>query len=267
MNLINLSRFLAICCSCWATPLFASQLWGVTVGNSTSINLHPIESATGVVLATKSIGANLTFANVDDLASDPARQPSVVWAIRSSIAGNELIAVNPFQGQLLSLTVLNAPTPILSIAIDPTDGAFYGASSNFLYRIAPETGAATLVGATAMPVHKALGFDLQGNLFGVSHENILVNVNKATAATAAVATFSLYRMEDIAVRPEDGVMFGLGYAPYSLYQMDKGTAQVVEVGPSLGRPGGLAFTAVPEPAAAALCLLAVLGILAARRAT
>ena len=53
---------------------------------------------------------------------------------------------------------------------------------------------------------------------------------------------------DIAVRPEDGVMFGLGFGAgpahdYSLYQINLTTGAVTDIGPSIGRPGGLAFTA------------------------
>jgi hypothetical protein len=265
MSLATTARVFTFLFCCSATPLFASQLWGVVLGNSTSVVLHPIDPATGMVGQTKSIGMGLNFANVDDLASDPARQPSVVWVIRSSLAGNELIAVDPFQEQLLSVTLLNAPAPIVSLAIDPTDGVFYGATTGALYRIAPDTGATALIGATAMPVDKALGFDNQGNLYGIANNVNLVSVNKTTGATSLIAPLNLGRMEDIAARPEDGVMFGLGFG-YSLYRINVGTGQLLEVGPSLSRPGGLAFTAVLEPTASFLCLAAVSSFIIGRRA-
>jgi hypothetical protein len=224
-----------------ARPLSASNLWGIYVGNNTSILLNELDPATGAIYSTLPIGEGLAFTNVDDLASDPLRQPRVVWAIRNSINGNELIAVDPFDKKLLSLTVLDAPTPIDSLAIDPTDGALYGASASALYRISTETGQTTLVGPTSMSVAKALGFDATGTLYGIANNNVLVSVNKQSAATTVVATLALGRMEDMAVRPEDGVMYGLGYA-YNLYQIDLATGALKTVGPSVIRPSGLAFT-------------------------
>jgi hypothetical protein len=56
-------------------------------------------------------------------------------------------------------------------------------------------------------------------------------------------------MEDIAVQPETGVMYGIGYGPnYSLNQINLTNGALVNLGPSLVRPDGLAFTDVPEPA-------------------
>lgn len=243
-----------------STPA-ASQLWGATGGLGTSIALRPIDAATGAFGAETTIGADLSRAAIYDLADDPARQPSVVWALRGSASGTELVAVDPFRRQLLSLIAVSAPAPILSLAIDPTDGAFYGASSSALYRIAPDTGAAALVGISASPVGKALGFDAAGGLYGISNENVLVSVNKSTGETTVVAALDVLRMEDLAVRPEDGVLFGLGYSSsYYLYQVDPVDAQVVEVGLTLGRSGGLAFTFVPEPSGAALAVIAAMAV-------
>lgn len=160
--------------------------------------------------------------------------------------------------------LLDVSSPIRSLAIDPTDGAFYGATTASLYRIAPDTGMTTLVGAVAMPVDKALGFNAQGNLFGIWNNNNLVSINKSTGATTLVSALNLWRMEDIAARPEDGVMFGLGFG-YSLYQINVDTGELIEIGPSLGRPGGIAFTLVPEPSAAVLGAMAACALLAVPR--
>jgi hypothetical protein len=160
---------------------------------------------------------------------------------------------------------MSTPQKISSLAIDPVTGDFYGASSTNLYRISPATGATTLVGGTVLPVGKALGFDVLGNLYGIANENQLVAVDKASGATSLIATLGVFRMEDIAVHPESGAMYGIGYGPdYSLYQINLTTGSLVNLGPSLVRPNGLAFAAVPEPSALVLAAMAVALITRAR---
>jgi hypothetical protein len=227
------------------SPLFGSQFWGVVVANGTSVVLNPIDVATGSVSDSSTSGSGLAFTPVLDLASDPIRHPNVVWAVRSSIVGNELIAVDPFEEELLSNKLLDAPSPITSLAMDPTSGHMFGASNAALYQISIGTGQTTLIGPTSSSVAKGLGFDLDGNLYGIGGENVLVTVNKSTAAINVIAPMNVNRMEDIAVRPEDGIMYGLGFA-YNLYQIDLATGALTTVGPSLSRPSGAALTSDPN---------------------
>ena len=82
-----------------------------------------------------------------------------------------------------------------------------------------------------------------------------------TVSPLVLAEFNV-KPADIAVRPEDGVMHGLGHSgipeyTYGLYRIDPSTAAVSHVGPSLGRPGGVAFTVVPEPTALSATLMMV----------
>lgn len=147
----------------------------------------------------------------------------------------------------------------MTLAIDPTSGEFFGTSDAALYRIAPGTGATTLVGTTSLPVGRGLGFDLRGNLYGIANLNQLVAIDKLTGDTSLRATLDVIRMEDIAARPEDGVMYGIGYGPdYSLYQIDVDTGDLVKLGDSLARPSGLSFAAIPEPSTLVLVIAAIL---------
>lgn len=230
----------------WATPLLASQLWGVDSASRGSIVLNQIDVTTGAVSSTATIGSVLLSTSVQDLTSDPIREPTVLWLIRNSAAGNELISVDPFQQQLLSLTIVHVTDQIHSLAIDPTSGVLYGGSGNSLYRITRSTGDATLVGAGSMAIDKGLGFDTAGNLFGVGGNNTLVAVSKSTGAMNAIGPFSVNSMEDIAARPESGVMYGLSAPTYDLNQINLATAALTKVGASLPRPSGMAFTAFPS---------------------
>jgi hypothetical protein len=61
-------------------------------------------------------------------------------------------------------------------------------------------------------------------------------------------------------------MYGIGYGPnYNLYQIDLTTGALVNLGPSVTRPNGLAFAAVPEPTAPTLSLLVMACCLLHRR--
>lgn len=237
-----------------ASPITAasgSQLWGTYSGSSSNIGLTLIDIATGAVAPVINIAA-VGSASVDDMASDPMRQPSVVWGVRNPLAGNQLVSIDPFSQQLLATTSINAPEAIRSLAIDPLTGAFYGASTANLYQINNQTGATTLVGPTALAIDRALGFDSLGNLFGVANSNVLVSVNKQSGVTSTIATMPLTRMEDMAFDPDSGIMYGLGFG-YSLYQINLTSGALTVVGPSLTRPAGMAFTDVPEPTTMLLC--------------
>jgi hypothetical protein len=241
----------------------ASALWA-----SNGASLTPINVANGAIGSAVSI--NGATAGWSDLAGANGLQGALVWGIGGFLTDTPLVAMDPLTKQVASSVTITpsftAAQTIRSLAIDPESGAFYGASPSGLYRIAPTTGAATLVGATALGVSMALGFDGAGNLYGVANQNQLVAVNKATGATSLVATLGVLRMEDIAVQPETGVMYGIGYGPdYSLYQISLTDGALVKLGPSLGRPNGLAFAAVPEPATIVLIAMGSWIVAACRR--
>jgi len=246
---------LATCSSNSSASALDPILWGSTG------RLTPLNIATGALGPSVTFDGSTLF-SATDLAGDAATQASVLWAVTFN---GQLTACSPLTGKVLSTKAIVSPETISTLAIDPTTGFFYGASLNNLYRIVPETGVATLVGATTQPVNKGLGFDTLGNLYGVGNENRLSAVNKTTGAASLIATLALYRVEDIAVHPQTGVMYGLGYGfspdSYSLYQINLADGALTRLGPSVIRPSGLAFTAVPEPAAALIATLGAIAVL------
>jgi hypothetical protein len=175
-----------------------------------------------------------------------------------------LIAVDPLQQEILLYALIDAPTVIESLAVNPVDGVMYGASNYALYSLNAFTGLSTLVGTTRFPLSKGLGFDNSGQLYGIEDANRLVRVSTTDASVTLVATFPLDRMEDIAARPEDGVMYGLGYGGYQLFTIDLNDGALTSVGRSLNRPSGLAFTNVPEPSCLVFLAMAT-GTLVCRR--
>jgi hypothetical protein len=243
----------------------ASSLWASGGG---TLSLSPINAANGTVGPAVSI--NGVTRVLTDLATASGSQGSLLWGLSGFFGDGPLVAIDPVTKQVVSSVAISPAfatgQAIQSLAIDPVDGEFYGATTTGLYRIAPATGTATLVGATALPVDKALGFDASGNLYGITNHDRLVAVNKATGATSQVAVLGVQEMEDIAVQPETGVMYGIGYGPdYSLYQINLNNGALVNLGPSLLRPNGLAFTVVPEPAALVLLAMGTCALAVPRR--
>jgi hypothetical protein len=249
-----------------AAPANASQLWGVYSGGAPFITLNAVNILTGAVSAGINITATGT-ASVDDMASDPIRDPSTIWAVRSPLAGNQLVGVNPFTQTITATVPVSVVASLIrSLAIDPTTGFFYGATTTNLYRIDKTSGATTLVGPTSLPVDRALGFDAQGNLYGISGSTNFVAVDKSNGATSVIKDLGL-QLDDLAADPATGTMYALGNgtAAYSLYKINVTSGALTTVGTSLPRPAGMAFTNAPEPATWTLAAIAIATILAARR--
>jgi len=266
--------FLLILCSASTlSALSSSTLWGSGVGGVLrgTLRVRRVDVATGGITPEILITGIGTRSGVLDFASDPIREPEVVWSLNyTRDFGSELLSFNPHLEQILSNVALDDNLDLQSLAIDPTTGQFYAASPTSLYQINPVTGGATQVGQTTFDVGKAIGFDLSGNLYGigiVDLQQVLVSINKVSVEAEVVGPIAA-RLEDMAARPEDGVMYGLGIGDaYTLYQIDLTTGSLKDIGPSLGRPGGLAFTGIPEPTTLALFVSAIVGLAFRHRKT
>jgi hypothetical protein len=154
-----------------------------------------------------------------------------------------------------------------SIAFDVVTSQLYGADNSILYRIDPDTAVVTSIGATGLQV-QALGFDLSGKLFGVGGNSVvLLTVNTSTGAATAIGMTGINEpqiaIRDLAVRPEDGVMFAASQTATnfrSLFQINSTTGLATTVAGPISGYGfvGLAFgPAVPEPST---LLLAAVGL-------
>ncbi|TWT89043.1 hypothetical protein Mal64_25340 [Pseudobythopirellula maris] len=243
----------------------ASQIWGTDFGSrGTSHSAKQVDHATGDVLRIVTVPGDVYVQAVRDLASDPARTPGVIWSVHTGfLAGNVLVEFDPNRAKQLSVVAIDADETILSLAIDPLTGRFYGASSLNLYEIQPTTGVAQAIGATQADVSIGLGFGLDGVLYGIDSLQRLMTVDTTSGATTLVAELTGGTLTDLAARPEDGVLYGLGTnsQSYSLFTIDPATAEATWVGQSVGRNSGIAFTGVPEPGAVAIAAVAAVGML------
>jgi hypothetical protein len=252
---------------CSVTPVFASSLWGANWGGylyGYPLDLFQIDRTTGGILSTFRISGSESRAGVLDFASDPIHASSVIWSLHNTMPnGYELLSYDPYAQSVLSRVHLDNSLELQALAIDPTTGVFYSTSTTALYRLNPATGQALLIGATTLAADGALGCDLNGHLFGVRGYGTgpvaLLSLNKSTGEATAIAEMAA-QPADIAVRPEDDVMYGLGYgndpnSTYSLYQINPQTAAITDLGPSVFRPAGLAFTNVPEPRTLAFSII------------
>ncbi|WP_442484327.1 DUF4394 domain-containing protein [Aeoliella sp. SH292] len=191
----------------------------------------------------------------------------MVWGVQltNRIEGEKsLVAMDPYREVVISSTKLIGGTTIETLALDPTDGTFYGASSTTLFTIDPVLGGVTPVGALSHDVSFGLAFDLAGNLYGTSPGGELVAVDKQLASSSLLG-LTTTPLVDLAARPEDGVMYGLGRNGI-LYKVDLQSGALTQVGASIFRGSSLAFSVVPEPSTCGLLAVGMLGLALRRMA-
>jgi hypothetical protein len=126
---------------------------------------------------------------------------------------------------------------ITSIAWDPVTHALYGNTTNGfggadqLYAINATTGAASLIGAIGGENVYALGFSQTGVLFGESDATSeLLSINTATGAGTDIGPTGLSGNYDLACRPGDDVLFGLGSGAFDLVTYSTGIGATTVVG-------------------------------------
>jgi hypothetical protein len=248
----------ALCALFSATPTCASTLYGSSFGGE-GPSLWSIDQNTGGATALYS-GTGMT-----DLASDWRPGSFRIWGIFGDRA---LLRIDPATGNQ-PLIGFTAP-PINALAFNVANGILYGVAGSSLYRIDPTTAATTLVGNTGYGSYTCMGADLGGNLFGVTMvDNNLVRINATTGVGQAIGPAGTAGISDLAVRPEDGVMFGVrnflagSTTPFSyhLLKIDTATAATTLVGDEqLNKTmSGLAFSpAVPEPSVLILAAMAAI---------
>ncbi|MCA9258571.1 MAG: hypothetical protein KDA61_05205 [Planctomycetales bacterium] len=234
-------------------PAAGFELVGTTGG--TSLSLCEIDKATGALESSfcDSIGLISPY----DLASNPRIDP-LVWAVTRDFFGDgkiELVGIDTQRKELASRTSIMIDEPLLTLAVDPT-GHFYATTATQLVRLDPISGDVTVIGDTMSSVENGLAFDSSGALYGIGGGRRLMRIDvESGAATLVGDVTDVFRIEDLAFDPDNDELYGIGYdGVYRLYTIDVATAEPQVVGPSLGRPSGLAFAAIPEPGTVVLGL-------------
>jgi hypothetical protein len=243
---------LALPANSHASGLFASTY---VAGSS---DLYMVNASTGAATLIGSIGQNI---------GDMTSTNSSLLGI--DLTNNALWTINPTTGAASGeLSISGTKGEITSIAWDPVTHALYGnTTSGFggddqLYRINQTTGAATLIGDLNSVDVYALGFSQTGVLLGESNASgELVSISTTTGAAADIGLTGIGSNYDLASRPGDNVVFGLGAQAFGLFTYNLTTGAATEVGP-YGvdvNLAGLAFlpagTAAPEPATWAMMMV------------
>jgi hypothetical protein len=249
------------------TETRASVLYGADFPGGA--NVYTMDQATGAANLIGNSGVE-----IGDMTSNPGA--GILWGV--DIGNATLRTFNPATGlptgAVTLLDAAGARVQIVSIAYDVVTNTLYGntavgfnAAADTLYTIDPLTGLVTQIGAINFTSVFALGFDQNGDLFGVADAtNELISIDTGTGAGTSIATLSVGLAFDIASRPEDDVMFLADSGTFSLYTLNTANGNLTLVGPYGGTPNivGLAFL-VPEPGAALIFLLGTGGLMLLRR--
>ncbi|HUI26706.1 MAG TPA: hypothetical protein VL403_11540 [Candidatus Kryptonia bacterium] len=147
-----------------------------------------------------------------------------------------LIEINPSTGALINsvgaIKVGTSNLKITDLACQPGTGTLFGLDSSDpsnLYTIDKATGAATLVGTTAIQ-RGGLGFAPDGRLFAVSIDSELAQLDPANAQTIGSILDTETCLDGFAIRPDDGAAFATACDGDELYRVDLATGNTDFVG-------------------------------------
>jgi hypothetical protein len=250
---------------------FASTLYGSTSGSEFT-SLYTVDQHSGHLTQFGPVAGFPTA----DLTSDWRPESFRIWG---TVLGHFLIRIDPVTGNQTNVGTFSV-FGVSQLAFDVTTGALYGADGNRLYRIDPDTAVSTFIGSTGSAAIGGLSFDLTGTLYGVTFpDSVLVKIDPATGNAQPIGSTGYYSVGDLAVRPEDGVMFGVGTPSFSapvvsnLVRVNTDTGATTIVGPLVTAPGsyvpmtGVAFSpAVPEPSPILLLAISI-AFFGSRRST
>jgi PEP-CTERM motif len=254
-------------------------------GQANSVNNGALVTLDQTNAAVSLVGTPSGVARITGLAFDPSGN-----LYGSTITGggfpppasidliSDLIRLNPATGALLQpavpITANGAPLGIAEITVQPGTGALFGVESpddglhqpGNLWKINPQTGAATLVGSTGK-FFNTIAFASNGTLyleaadfaFGPANPSLSVIDPNTGAILSSEPTDNYFGA--LAVRPTDNVIFGSTGDSAQLMTIDPANGAETLVGSTgLNYVGALAFSPVPEPGALALFGLGLVAI-------
>jgi hypothetical protein len=182
----------------------ASTLYGNALAGFSTF--YSVDQITGARTPIAPLGSGQ---GQEDLASDWRPESYRIWAVHNG----SLASVDPTNGSLTTIGAL--PANVRAIAYDVTTNELYGVGFGGLYKIDTATGAGTFIGTQPGDLgypSASLGSDAIGNLYAYRlSTNSIVNINKTTGTYQSLGPTgpSTIALNDLATRPEDGVMYGV----------------------------------------------------------
>ena len=252
----------------------APMLWGSDVGGNAMVQIDPV---TGFGTPIFPLGGLI----IADLAYDPNHD--VLYG--STTTGNSLYRINRVSGAITLIGHYPVGITLMhGLEYDPNNNVLFGitnqSGTRALYTIDVATAATTLVGTHGIQGLSDLAFDAANNVMyaseafdGTPHVEALRTIDLATGVTTLVGNFNGAGSTQLGV--------GLAYDPVqgmfatdnkasstiddTLYKINPATGQATLVGP-IGAQNVLGLTfVIPEPGAAGLVSILLVGAFRHRR--
>jgi tricorn protease-like protein len=231
-------------------------------GNDGS-TLYTVDSANGASTAVGNFGQGATYTLSFDAAG-------TLYGISNGFSDGTLVTIDKTTGHATTVGVATGISDLMAMAFAP-DGTLYAGSwsTNSLYVINKNTGAATLVGSLGFGGIMDLDFDSQGNLFALSDS--LFKVDLATGNGSLVTNLANSCLMGMAIDQQDRFL-ATDYCTNNtpLYQINTANGSLISLGNTgiASAMGGAIeddVANVPEPGSVALAGAAIAALLITRR--
>jgi hypothetical protein len=240
----------------------ASTIW-MTGGDGST--LYTVDSTNGASTVVGGFGQPSTYTLSFDSGGN-------LYGISNGYNDGTLVQIDKTTGQAVAVGVSTGIQNLMALAF-AADGTLYAGSwsSNSLYTINKNTGAATLVGSLGFNAIMDLDFDSQGNLYALSDS--LYQINMATGQGTLVTHLANSCLMGMAIDQQDHFLatnYCLNDTP--LYQINTADGSLTSLGntgiaQSMGGAIEVAAAGVPEPGTMSLIGAALAALLLTRRRT
>jgi hypothetical protein len=246
---------------------------GTVFGNAQPSNYVDIDLNSGAASNIRNIGIQY----MGGIAAQPVTGTLFGLTTFVSTPANALVRIDKVTG--LPTLVGGTSLDIVEgdLAFNPVNGQLFGVkdlgisgNQRNLFRLDPNTGAATIVGNTAsMGDLSSLAFNSLGTLYSIDAagmgNSLLQTIDPLTGAITSSVQMNMNLGSTIgmAFNPTTGIAYvadgGDASATNLLFSLDVSTGLLTSIGPTgvFGGISGLAFITVPEPSSITLIVMSV----------
>jgi hypothetical protein len=244
---------------------FSAQASTIWMTGSDGSTLYTVDSTNGASTVVGGFGQPSTYTLSFDSGGN-------LYGISNGYNDGTLVQIDKTTGLAVAVGVGTGIQNLMALAF-ASDGTLYAGSwsSNSLYTINKNTGAATVVGSLGFNGIMDLDFDSQGNLYALSDS--LYQINMATGHGTLVTHLANTCLMGMAIDQDDHFL-ATDYCSNStpLYQINTADGSLTSLGntgiaQSMGGAIEAAATSVPEPGTMSLIGAALAALLLTRRRT